>query len=82
MAQTRRAQILMEPEEYRQLEKVALRRHTSVAELFRSAVRQVYLSSTPDKARALENLAALSLEVPDWSEVEKDLAEAHDVCLH
>ena len=44
MAPTRRAQILMEPEEFRRLQALARERRTSVANLIRSAVRDTYLA--------------------------------------
>ena len=47
MATTRRTQLLMEPEEFKRLQRLARRRKTSVADLIRSAVRQAYLAPAP-----------------------------------
>lgn len=82
MAQTRRAQILMEPDEYRQLEMLAHRQNTSVAELFRSAVRQVYLASASEKIKIAKKISSLSIDIPEWHSIENELAEAHDVGIH
>ncbi len=77
MAHTRRAQILMEPEEYQQLEAVARRQGTSVAELVRTAVRERYLSQQQDRIRAMEEICAMELPFSDWDSLDEEIAEAH-----
>ena len=77
MAQSRHAHILMDPAEYDQLEAVARRARVSVAELFRSAVRERYLRRPVASATsAVSRLAALSLDLPVWDDLERELAEA------
>jgi hypothetical protein len=43
MAATRRTELLMDPDEFKQLRVLARRRKTLVAELIRCAVRESYL---------------------------------------
>jgi hypothetical protein len=78
MSQTRRAQILMRPDEYRLLEEIAARQGTSVAELFRSAVRKCYLSTLPQRMQAAEEIAGLQISLPPWETLEQSISEAHD----
>lgn len=77
MAQTRRAQILMEPAEYAQLEQIAQNSQTSVAELIRRAVRERYLTEVTDKYALVERIAGLNLDVDDWESMKQELQEAH-----
>lgn len=78
MAQTKRAQVLMEPDEYAQLEEIARQMGTSVGELFRASVRRCYLSRPSDRLSFVEDLAAMEVQLPDWEELEREIAEAHD----
>lgn len=76
MARSKRAQVLMEPEEYRRLEEIARREGVSVAELVRTAVRERYL---PDVERRRDALArflgeAPALDLPDWETLEAELS--------
>jgi hypothetical protein len=82
MPQTRRAQFLMEPAEYRLLEDVARRQGTSVAELFRSAVRRVYLATPSERMSVVERFSEMSISLPDWEVLEAELEEAHDGGIH
>ena len=66
MARTRRAQILMEPEEYERLEVLAARRGCSVAELIRQAVQEKYLVATTDRMQVVEDIVSLAIPVDDW----------------
>ena len=77
MAHTRRAQILMEPEEYAQLERLAKEKGTSVAELIRRAVRERYLTSVTNKRALVSKIAGLALEVDDWETMKDQIAEGH-----
>lgn len=78
MAQTRRAQILMEPEEYEQLERVARERRTSVGELIRLAVRAQYLTSRDERQRAVERIAAMNLPTGEWADIKREIEDAYD----
>lgn len=77
MAPTRRAQILMEPEEFRRLQALARKRRTSVANLIRSAVRDTYLSPQPEKRPIVEAILAMQLLIPDWERVREELDRGH-----
>jgi len=78
MPQTRRAQVLMEPEEYRAMEEIAAREGVSVAELFRAAVRKCYLSAPGERVKAVEAIAALGVPLPSWKKIEEELSDAHE----
>lgn len=77
MAPTRRTQVLMEPAEFRKLQAEARRRHTSVADLIRSAVRQVYLSAKPDRSAIVDAIAGMRLPALDWKEVKEEIEAEH-----
>ena len=81
MSTTRRTQILMEPDEYHRLERIARRERVSVGELVRRAVRSAYLEPEPDRKAAVERMTNLSIPVGEWSELKRDLAEARDAGL-
>jgi hypothetical protein len=76
MARTKRAQVLMEPEEYERLEEVAGRLGVPVAELFRSAVRERYLLTRRERRRLVDGILGLDLPVEDWEETEAAILEA------
>ena len=80
MALTKRAEVLMEPEDYGRLEEIARRRNTTVEELIRRAVRSCYLSDSEKVQKGIDDI--LSLQVPivfseDWEKVEGEIMEAH-----
>jgi predicted transcriptional regulator len=77
MAATRRTQILMDPEEFRRLKALAERRHSSMAELIRSAVRQTYLAPQPDRRPIVEAILQMKLPKTDWKKVKKEIEEGH-----
>lgn len=81
MGQTRRAQILMEPEAYQRLEEIARREQTSVAELIRRAVREKYLSDTSQRQAALADLLATDLPVDRWEDIDEEVRDARDTSL-
>ncbi len=81
MGQTRRAQILMDPAEYKSLQRIARQRQTSVGELIRVAVRDRYLSPTDDRREAATRIAAMNLPVEDWATTKQELEDAYDAGL-
>jgi hypothetical protein len=78
MAATRRTQLLMDPEEFRQLRALAKRRKTSVAELIRRAVRESYLKVPADRRPVVEAILNLHLPSIDWRQAKKEIEAAHD----
>ncbi len=78
MAHTRRAQILMDPEEYDELARIAEAKKVSVAELIRAAVRTVYLRSRDDRMAAVERIAAMELPIDSWARMKADIEDAYD----
>jgi hypothetical protein len=76
MAATRRTQLLMEPEEFARLRAEARRRKTSVAQLIRSAVRETYLSSPPDRGHIVDAILSMGLPVMEWKRVRKEIEAA------
>ena len=81
MAHTRRAQILMEPEEYEQLVRIAQLRMVSVAELVRTAVRVLYFCSPDDRKATVARIAAMELPVGRWEEMKQEIEGAYDAGL-
>ncbi|MFY9820104.1 MAG: ribbon-helix-helix protein, CopG family [Thermoanaerobaculia bacterium] len=78
MAQTRRAQITIEPEEYRQLEALANQQGTSVANLVRTAVRERYLTRSTRRREIVQEIFRLQAPIEeDWSTIEEEIARAH-----
>ena len=80
MALTKRAEFLMEPEEYGRLEEIARRRDTTVEELIRRAVQVQYLDASETVEKGIDDI--LSLQVPtvfteEWERVEEEIMEAH-----
>jgi predicted DNA-binding ribbon-helix-helix protein len=83
MAELRKTQVLLEPDEYERLEEIAKRRGISIPELIRLTVRERYMpiSHTRQEAAA----AILRMEIPgtwgSWEEIESEIEEAHDSSL-
>jgi hypothetical protein len=77
MASTRRAQFLMEPEEYARLETEAKRRRISVAKLIRLAIHAAYFANAPEKAPIVEKILSMNLPTMDWSEVRYEIEAGH-----
>jgi Ribbon-helix-helix protein, copG family len=77
MAATRRTQLLMEPEEFRQLRTLARKRNTSVAELIRSAVRETYLQTQPDRKALVDAIVRMKLPAMDWNKVRREIEAGH-----
>lgn len=73
---TKKTTILFSPKTYRQLERLAEERKTSVAQLVRQAAIQCYL--VPDRRtrmEAVKALAAMDLPVADWPQMEREIEE-------
>ena len=77
MATTRRTQLLMEPEEFKRLQRLARRRKTSVADLIRSAVRQAYLAPRLQPGPIIDAILGMRLPVADWKRARKDIEAEH-----
>lgn len=77
MATTYRTPVLMEPEEHRQLQRIAAALGVSVGELMRRAVRSAYL--LPDQVQvrqaALQTLLELQVGDTDWAEAKGELLQ-------
>ena len=81
MAKTKRVQVLMEPREFNQLERVARKRGSSVSDLMREAARAQYLVDIDRSRRVGATQSFLNLpdsSLPDWGIVKKELDDRHD----
>ena len=78
MAHARRVQILMDPDEYDELARIAEARMVSVAELIRTAVRVVYLRSRDDRMATVERIAAMDLPIDPWDRMKVEIEDACD----
>ena len=76
MSKTKRAQVLMDPEEYEQLEGVARQQGVSVAELVRQAIRDRFFLAPRDRERILDDMFSMNLPVDDWETLEREIEEA------
>lgn len=76
MARTKRAQVLMEPDEYQRLEEIAAEQGIAVAELIRIAVRERYLLTPEERSRLVEEILGLDLPTIDWEEAEAEVIDA------
>ena len=81
MTASKRAQVLMEPDDYRRLEEIARQKKASVAELIRTAVRERYFGDGSDRRAEVESICSMSLPVIPWEEAEAEIAEAHSGVL-
>ncbi len=77
MTASKRAQILMEPEDYRRLEEIARQKNVSVAELIRIAVRERYLGGGAERRAGVESICSMNLPVIPWAAAEAEIAKAH-----
>ncbi|HYU35383.1 MAG TPA: ribbon-helix-helix protein, CopG family [Thermoanaerobaculia bacterium] len=83
MAELRKTQVLLEPEEYERLEEVATRRGISISELIRLTLRERYMPISRTRQEAAE--AILRMKIPgkwgSWEEIETEIEESHDSSL-
>ena len=70
---SRRAQILMEPDEYTKLEQIAKRERKSVSELIRTAVRDRYFMKSGARVDAARAIGAMELELDEWDVLKAEL---------
>jgi hypothetical protein len=77
MAVTRRTQILMDPDEFRRLRVLAERRKSSVAELIRAAVREVYLAPQPERRPIVDAILQMKLPKINWKQLKKEIEAGH-----
>lgn len=73
MPRTKRAQVLMEPDEYDRLESIAAERGVPVAELIRTAVRERYLLDREERRRRVEEILGMDLPVIEWDTAEEEV---------
>jgi len=70
---TRRVQVLLSPDELARLRAIAQTRGESVSALIREAIEAAYPRHLPEKQReAVKRMAALSLPVSDWEQMERE----------
>ena len=67
----------MDPDEFRELRKLARRRNTSVAELTRCAVRETYLKKSADPKPLVAAILDLKLPTIDWRKAKIEIEAAH-----
>lgn len=78
MARTKRAQVLMEEDDYARLERIARARGVSVGALIREVVEERYLGARGEQRRAIiEEIAGMGLPVIDWADAERMIEDAH-----
>ena len=73
---TRRVQAILTEEQYRQLTRLARRRHQPVSVLVRQAIEQTYMQGVEAQARrraALADLLSLELPAPGWDTMEAEI---------
>jgi len=74
MAFTRRAQLLMDPNDFRQLRALARQRKTSVAELIRLAVHAVYFTPPEAERKAIvDEISKMAIPGVSWRRVRKEI---------
>jgi len=82
VAATRKAQILMEPDEYQRLAAIAQAQGVSLSELVRAAVRERYLRAVPALSEAVARICAMEIAIPeDWEALEQLIEQRHDAGL-
>ena len=70
---TERVQVLLSPEQLTRLRAIAQAQDESLGALIRKAVEEVYLRHEQEaRLEAVQRMAALSLPVADWEEMERD----------
>jgi hypothetical protein len=76
---SRRVQLLLSPEQYKRLEALADAEGLSVGALIRRAIDRLQGSPRHTKRlKAVRRIAAMSLPVGDWEQMERESMESHD----
>ena len=83
MPNSRRAQVLLEPDEYFRLEELARVRGISVSSLIRDAVRDRYFPNAPDRQAIVDELLLIRVPiVEDWRELNALIEDAKLADIH
>lgn len=77
MPNTKRLHILMDPDEYEELQRIARREGRSVADLLRTAANEKYALGREDPHAVVARIAAMNLPVDDWDAVKADLDDRY-----
>jgi hypothetical protein len=76
---SRRVQLLLSPEQYKRLEAIADAEGLSVGALIRRAIDRLQGPPRQTKRlKAVRRIAAMSLPVGDWEQMERESMESHD----
>lgn len=72
---TRRIQATLTEEQYRDLQRIARARHTTVSELVRDALEREYFEgpALEQRRQALQELLSLNAPVADWQQMEAEI---------
>ncbi len=79
MPLTKKAMILFDPDQYKQLQEISMREHISVGQIIRKAVEEMVLKKTTEEERidAAKRLTSAKEEFVDWEKIEETIAKAH-----
>ena len=75
MTLAKRAQVLLDEEQYKKLEQLARQKKVSVGALIREAIEKVYHLGKKDRIQAVRKIAAMNLPVDEWEKMEKEIIE-------
>ena len=75
MSLAKRTHVLLEENQYKQLEQLAKQKKVSVGALIRDAIDKVYNIREEGKIKAVEKIIAMNLQVDDWELMEKEIIE-------
>lgn len=71
---TKRVELLLDPDQYAQLDQIAKNRKESLSALIRQALEKEYLQPTLEQRRAaVERLLSQETEFGAWAQVKKDI---------
>jgi hypothetical protein len=77
----KRVQVLMEPDEAKRLEAIALQRRTSVGDLMRQAVRERYLGAPDQRKEAAKHIALMEVDLGSVQDMEGTVQAARGATL-
>ena len=78
MAQPVQTLISLDSSDYEHLAQIAADQGRTVPELIRTMVEERLGLGARRRKEALEDLFKMSIPLPDWEELERELEEAHD----